>query len=84
MDAAAARQTRRKGGKRRPGKTVPAHYSRCARRPAEVGRTLCVRCFRLPPCSGLDCRRRVDFAGALCPPCRTAVFGVRTEAPGED
>ena len=74
-DANDARKNRRKAGKRRRGKAVAAHCTRCNQRPAEPGQTMCLRCYRLPFCAGLDCRQRVDQAGALCEACSRAVFG---------
>lgn len=74
-DASVARKNRRKGGKRKKGQTVAAHCSRCRKRPAEPGQIMCIQCYRLPICAGMNCSHRVDIAGALCPSCQAAIFG---------
>ena len=76
-DASVARRNRRRGGKRKKGQTVAAHCSRCRKRPAEPGQTMCIQCYRLPICAGMHCSHRVDIAGALCPSCQAAIFGAR-------
>ena len=78
IDRQQARKSRRKGGKRRKGSTVAAHCIHCRQRAASPGHPFCVQCYSLPVCAGLDCRARVNLAGALCPDCHYRVFGART------
>ena len=82
-DAQQAQRNRRKAGKRRKGKTVARHCTRCRSRPAAKGAEMCGRCTLLPSCSALDCRRRVDLAGDVCDPC-AAALGLRRELTIDD
>ena len=77
-DAQQAQKNRRKAGKRRKGKAIARHCSRCTSRPAGAGGDLCPRCLALPFCAGMDCRIRVDVAGDVCDRCAAAI-GIRRE-----